>query len=153
MILAKIVTFAAAHRLLNYEGKCSNLHGHDWKAIFKFKVDKDNLDKSGISVDFGKLKPLLEEVVPDHDDVNRWLYIVKMGGDQGYETIPVPIQFSTNMSPSAENIALALARKAIDIASTLQIEFYSLTLYESDTSFVEVNGNDIEPGGSGQSID
>jgi|Deesub1362B_J571_1020462.scaffolds.fasta_scaffold00630_20 6-pyruvoyltetrahydropterin/6-carboxytetrahydropterin synthase len=62
--------FSAAHKLTGYKGKCSELHGHQWKVeIF---VTGENLDKIGILIDFKILKEKLEEIIRkfDHSYLN-----------------------------------------------------------------------------------
>lgn len=64
-------SFAAAHHLLNYNGECENQHGHNW--IVEVILRGENLDKSGILVDFKALKKELSEVLEklDHKDLNE----------------------------------------------------------------------------------
>lgn len=78
--------FSSAHHLLNYEGKCENLHGHNWKV--EITVAGEVLDKSGMLVDFKILKSELVEVLEklDHKDLNT-------------------IEDLKGISPSSENIA------------------------------------------------
>lgn len=63
--------FASAHHLLNYEGKCENQHGHNWKV--QVWVKGKNLDNSNILVDFKLLKKYLNDVLDtlDHKDLNK----------------------------------------------------------------------------------
>ncbi len=78
--------FSAAHHLLNYEGKCENIHGHNWKVeIF---IEGNELDKSGMLIDFKILKKHLNLVLEklDHKDLNN-------------------LEEFKNTSPSSENIA------------------------------------------------
>lgn len=46
--------FAAAHNLINYQGDCENLHGHNWKV--ELTVVARELDKAGLGIDFKVLK-------------------------------------------------------------------------------------------------
>jgi 6-pyruvoyltetrahydropterin/6-carboxytetrahydropterin synthase len=61
--------FSAAHRLNNYDGECSELHGHTWKVEI-FVVG--NKLKNGMLVDLKMLKKELKEVVSklDHTFLN-----------------------------------------------------------------------------------
>ena len=43
-------SFAAAHRLREYEGNCERLHGHNWQV--EVTVESDSLDSRGMAVDF-----------------------------------------------------------------------------------------------------
>jgi 6-pyruvoyltetrahydropterin/6-carboxytetrahydropterin synthase len=52
------VTFDASHRLLNYEGKCSRLHGHRWRVQVWMIGNAD--ESSGILLDYNVIKELIE---------------------------------------------------------------------------------------------
>lgn len=68
-ILKAEKTFDSAHFLSNYDGKCSNIHGHTWKVVVEVK--KEELIKSGpfkdMIVDFGDLKEDLKKEVDYFD--------------------------------------------------------------------------------------
>lgn len=55
--------FDAAHRLVGYEGKCRNLHGHRWEVALT--VEAEELDDLGMACDFGLMKGVLHEQVLD----------------------------------------------------------------------------------------
>lgn len=63
--------FSSAHRLLNYQGKCENPHGHNWKV--EIYARGEELDKSNILIDFKIMKKelnlFLDEL--DHIDLNE----------------------------------------------------------------------------------
>ena len=63
-------SFAAAHRLLNYNGICENVHGHNWKV--QVYASGNEFDSSGIMIDFKVLHSALKEVIDnlDHIDLN-----------------------------------------------------------------------------------
>ena len=57
--------FEAAHRLRDYDGACTNLHGHSYK--IEVTVTGEQNDKQwGMIVDFNYLKKAIKSVVPDH---------------------------------------------------------------------------------------
>ncbi|GBU21099.1 paralog of 6-pyruvoyltetrahydropterin synthase [Fibrobacteres bacterium R8-0-B4] len=60
--------FSAAHCLLNYDGPCENLHGHNW--LVRATVRCDKLDKSGLGIDFKTLKRKLGDILEDYDHKN-----------------------------------------------------------------------------------
>ena len=64
-------SFSSAHHLLNYKGKCENLHGHNWKV--EVYAQGCELDKSNILVDFKTLKQYVNQVIDylDHKDLNE----------------------------------------------------------------------------------
>jgi 6-pyruvoyltetrahydropterin/6-carboxytetrahydropterin synthase len=63
--------FSAAHHLLNYNGQCENMHGHNW--LVEAFVSGNELDKSNILVDYKIIKMNLKEVLDylDHKDINE----------------------------------------------------------------------------------
>ncbi len=65
------LTFAASHQLRGYEGKCSRLHGHNWKV--RLKVQGRELNAVGMLMDFVELKQLLEVAIAplDHRHLNE----------------------------------------------------------------------------------
>ncbi len=62
--------FAAAHRLVHYNGKCERYHGHNYKVRVWAKGGR--LGEGGMLVDFGLLKGALAGVIAglDHSDLN-----------------------------------------------------------------------------------
>lgn len=61
--------FSAAHFLENYKGKCEKMHGHTFEIEVHFRARE--LEKSGISIDFGVIKETLSQLVPDHKVLNE----------------------------------------------------------------------------------
>ena len=71
MIVAKKVSFDAAHFLPDYPGKCSRLHGHSWKV--ELAIRGNVAEGTGMVVDFTKLHAwMLSEIVDvfDHTSLN-----------------------------------------------------------------------------------
>ncbi|MFD3155478.1 6-carboxytetrahydropterin synthase QueD [Haloimpatiens sp. FM7330] len=62
-------SFDSAHFLVNYEGKCGNIHGHRWKV--EIEVQSQTLVKGGqldgMVIDFGDLKRDVKEMVDFYD--------------------------------------------------------------------------------------
>jgi 6-pyruvoyltetrahydropterin/6-carboxytetrahydropterin synthase len=79
-------TFAAAHNLRNYKGKCENLHGHNYK--LRVTLAGEKLDSTGLLYDFVHLKQVIQSVIRslDHKYLN--------------ELSPFDV-----LNPSAENIS------------------------------------------------
>lgn len=79
-------SFASAHRLLNYEGVCENVHGHNWKV--QVYVTGSELDEAGILIDYKLLYTSLKDILDtlDHVDIND-------------------LEPFKGLSPSSENIA------------------------------------------------
>ncbi len=62
--------FSAAHFLKDYNGKCENLHGHNWKV--EVMVRTNSLDKGNMAIDFSRLKHLTDDILNtlDHKNLN-----------------------------------------------------------------------------------
>ncbi|RKO67202.1 6-carboxytetrahydropterin synthase QueD [Desulfofundulus salinus] len=63
--LTVIKRFAAAHRLVNYQGQCARLHGHTWTV--EVSVGGEKLDSCGMLIDFRALKELVGKIVGELD--------------------------------------------------------------------------------------
>jgi 6-pyruvoyltetrahydropterin/6-carboxytetrahydropterin synthase len=60
--------YDAAHFLVNYEGKCRNLHGHRY--VVEAAVSARELNEAGIAFDFVDLKKVLRELADELDHTN-----------------------------------------------------------------------------------
>ncbi|HAG09705.1 MAG TPA: 6-carboxytetrahydropterin synthase QueD [Desulfotomaculum sp.] len=58
-------TFAAAHRLPNYKGRCAAVHGHTWTV--EVSVAGVSLDENGMLIDFILLKEMVTQITMDFD--------------------------------------------------------------------------------------
>ena len=55
------VNFEAAHFINNYPGKCSRLHGHNWRV--EVNIYGSQLDELGMLIDFRDLKESVNEIM------------------------------------------------------------------------------------------
>lgn len=62
-------SFDSAHFLKNYEGKCSNLHGHRWRVIAEIAGMELSSEKQteGMLMDFGEIKEELKKLCDEMD--------------------------------------------------------------------------------------
>lgn len=66
--VTKRMEISGAHYLsLNYESKCSNLHGHNW--IIEITCKSDHLDDNGMVLDFTEIKRKISDKL-DHKYLN-----------------------------------------------------------------------------------
>ncbi len=116
MYEVEIITgFSAAHRLMNYNGKCEHLHGHNYRVHVTAKASSPG--EGGMVMDFGELKKAAVTVVEklDHTFLNE-------------------VQPFDKVDPSAENIARFLfdeISKNLDDQADL---LHSVSVWESDSS-------------------
>lgn len=108
-------TFAAAHQLRGYKGKCEQLHGHNWKV--QVHVVAEKLNDIDIAIDFHDLKELLDEVITplDHSFLN--------------DIFPF-----TEKNPSSENIAKWIYDSLNKKLSDEHIQLSAVTVWESETT-------------------
>ena len=64
-------SFAAAHRLREYDGNCERLHGHNWQV--EVSVASERLDDRGIALDFRAIKAAVNDLLSglDHRYLNE----------------------------------------------------------------------------------
>ena len=117
--------FAAAHFLRDYNGKCENLHGHNYKVYAH--VRGSELNEGGMLLDFTKLKGALRTVCKSVDHTNL-------------NDLPV---FDQN--PSAERIAIfiyngiiaELKKEGLDLSfveGKTGPVLFAVDVFETDTS-------------------
>lgn len=67
--ISKRIEVAGAHKLkLNYESKCTELHGHNW--IITIYCKSETLNENGMVIDFKHVKNMVSEKL-DHKYVNE----------------------------------------------------------------------------------
>lgn len=68
--ITKTLEISAAHHLeLDYESKCTRLHGHNWK--IKVFCKAKELDQNGMVCDFTHIKAIVHKL--DHRNLNEIL--------------------------------------------------------------------------------
>lgn len=117
--------FAAAHFLKDYNGKCENLHGHNYKVFAHVKGTE--LNEGGMLLDFSLLKKVLKSVCKEMDHTNLNDMEIFMN------------------NPSAERIAMYIFNQIIvkmkenniDLSSKKSSEsavLYAVDVFETETS-------------------
>lgn len=111
--------FEAAHRVVNYPGKCDRLHGHNWKV--EALVKGTELDELGMLVDFKAIKGALKAALERFD--HRFLNELE--------------PFASGINPTAENLARIIF-EALEKSPVLVRDSHlaAITVYETPTSSV-----------------
>jgi len=117
--ITKVFTIASAHFLPKHDGKCKNVHGHEWKA--EITVRKRINKATGMVVDFSILKNLVNKHIIeklDHKLINDYV-----------------------INPTAENIS-------IYVWETLMFEgllkgIDSIKIWESQNSYTKLTQFDM----------
>jgi 6-pyruvoyltetrahydropterin/6-carboxytetrahydropterin synthase len=111
--------FSSGHYLRNYQGKCENPHGHNYRVLVTL-VGAD-LDETGLLLDFKLLKHVLRPTIDylDHNMIND-------------------LEPFTTLNPSAENLSKYFfdrtAAQLYEMTSG-RVRVKDCTVYETDTSF------------------
>ncbi|MBQ5999410.1 MAG: 6-carboxytetrahydropterin synthase QueD [Treponema sp.] len=117
--------FAAAHFLRDYNGKCENLHGHNYKVYAH--VRGETLNEGGMLLDFTKLKAALRTVIGklDHTNLNDIEY---------FDQNPSAERIATYIY---ENIIKFLKEEGDDLSwkqDSKSAWLYAVDVFETDTS-------------------
>ena len=64
--ISQEIEFCYGHRLLNYDGKCRFLHGHNAKAVVV--LEGEHLDTRGMLIDFSDVKGHLRTWIDEYLD-------------------------------------------------------------------------------------
>src|SRR6187397_3041331 len=70
--VSREIHFCYGHRLLQYDGKCRHLHGHNGRAVIT--LEAPDLDALGMVMDFTKIKRVLGGWIDEHLDHKMLLH-------------------------------------------------------------------------------
>jgi 6-pyruvoyltetrahydropterin/6-carboxytetrahydropterin synthase len=110
--VSREIDFCYGHRLLNYEGKCRHLHGHNGRVVIT--IEAPQLDVRGMVLDFSDIK----------DVVSRWIdekLDHRMVLRRDDPVVPLLV------NPTAENIA----RLIFDYTAARQFPVVEVRLWET----------------------
>jgi 6-pyruvoyltetrahydropterin/6-carboxytetrahydropterin synthase len=95
------IDFCYGHRLLNYDGKCKHLHGHNGRALITLRAE--TLDARGMVLDFGEIKAVVSRWIDENLD-HRMILCRTDPAVQVLQAMGEPL-FLLDENPTAENIA------------------------------------------------
>ena len=125
--VTKEIDFCYGHRLLNYDGKCRHLHGHNGRAVIT--LESSGLDALGMVMDFSAIKQILGRWIDDALDHRMLLHrddpIIPELRRQGEPFVELDV------NPTAEN----LAKMIFDYAVSHDLPVVEVTLWETENSF------------------
>ncbi|MGL6073320.1 MAG: 6-pyruvoyl trahydropterin synthase family protein [Fimbriiglobus sp.] len=125
--ITKEIHFCYGHRLLNYNGKCRNLHGHNGKAVITLEMP--GLDSLGMVVDFSDVKRVIGKWIDDNLDHRMLLHkddpILPELRRQGEPVVTMDV------NPTAENIARLIYFQGVNHG----LPVVEVTLWEAENSF------------------
>ncbi len=127
--VTKRIEFCYGHRLLDYDGICKHLHGHN--AVADIKLRTNRLDKNNMVCDFSDIKRIVKgwidreidhKMVLRHDDP-----LVKL-----LEPLGEPM-YLLDSNPTVERIA----RLIFEYANGQGLPVARVKVWETPTSFAE----------------
>ncbi len=130
--VTKTIEFSYGHRLLNHNGKCRYLHGHN--GMLEIDVDADVLDDMGMVIDFTRVNEIVKTWVDENLD-HRMLLCRADPALPVLQNANEPV-YVMEENPTAENIA-ALVWKAAHKAG---LDVTEVRLWETSTSRASYRG-------------
>ena len=125
--VTKVIHFCYGHRLLNYKGKCRDLHGHNGKV--EIELSSTQLDRRGMVRDFTEIKHAIQGWIDTHLDHKMILCkhdpvlpLLRRVGE--------PL-FVIDENPTAENLAKLIYTEATRLGFAVS----TVRLWETDHSF------------------
>lgn len=126
------IDFCYGHRLLNYEGKCRFLHGHNGRAVIT--IVSEELDPRGMVRDFADIKQVIHGWINDNLDHRMILCrhdpVVPM-----LKKAQEPL-YLLEMNPTAENIAKLI----FDVGAKYGFPVTEVELWETPHCFATYTG-------------
>lgn len=125
--------FCFGHRLMDYDGKCRNLHGHNAKVCVTLAGDK--LNSMGMIVDFVEMKRIIAHWIDTTLDHTLLLHqadpLVTILQAAGEKVLPLEV------NPTTEN----MAKLVFDFCVSKKLPVREVTLWETTYSYATYSGN------------
>jgi len=106
--VSRHIEFCYGHRLLNYQGKCRHLHGHNGRVLIT--LEGATLDNRGMLLDFGEMKQIVQQWIDDELD-HRMILRRDDPAVPALTELGEPLVL-IDANPTAENLAKLIFRFA-----------------------------------------
>jgi 6-pyruvoyltetrahydropterin/6-carboxytetrahydropterin synthase len=126
------IDFCYGHRLLNYEGKCKHLHGHNGRAVIA--IESSELDSRGMVRDFSEIKQVVSRWIDNHLD-HRMILHQDDPAVEYLKQLGEPLHL-IDVNPTAENIAKLI----YDYALAQGFPVVETRLWETPRCFATYSG-------------
>ncbi|MCY3913106.1 MAG: 6-carboxytetrahydropterin synthase [Chloroflexi bacterium] len=125
--IVKHIDFCFGHRLMDYEGKCNQPHGHNGRAEIRLRAD--SLDDLGMVADFRDVRRTVESWI----NANLDHRMILQRGDPLIEAIESLGQraYVMDENPTTENMARMLFQQV----RQLGLPVVGVTLWETPDSY------------------
>ena len=125
--VTKSIDFCYGHRLLEYDGKCKHLHGHN--GLIEVDIEADSLDSLGMVMDFTSVRDIVKGWVDENLD-HKMLLRRDDPVAPILEELGEPI-YLLDDNPTAENIAKHIYLQA----QSRGLNMAEIRLWESPSSY------------------
>ena len=126
------IDFCYGHRLLNYEGKCKFLHGHNGRCVITLEAPE--LDQRGMVIDFSDIKNVVSRWIDDNLD-HRMILCHDDPAVPALKELGEPL-YLIDRNPTAENIA----RLIYDFTAEHGFPVVEVRLWETPRCFATYDG-------------
>ena len=131
--VTRVIHFCYGHRLMQYEGKCRHLHGHNGKV--EIELSKASLDRRGMVVDFDEIKRSIQTWIDGTLD-HKMLLRKDDPALAALQKLGEPLYLMDD-NPTAENIAKLI----FEYARSQQLPVTAVRLWETSHSFAAYRPN------------
>ena len=135
------VKFCAGHRLLGHEGKCANLHGHNY--VVEFHVTGSEIDELGRVVDFQVINQLFKGWIDENWDHGFLIWRKDENALQALRQVEPNRIYELPYNPTAENMARYLIQQvAPRLMATIKgydLQCTKVVVWETENSSAEVS--------------
>lgn len=121
------IHFSYGHRLLDYPGKCANLHGHNGR--LQIEISSEKLDSLGMVMDFYKIHQLIGTWISETID-HKMILFEKDPLVPGLQKAGEPLVLMKE-NPTAE----VLARWIFEEVRKKRLPVSKVTLWETTNAF------------------
>lgn len=130
--ITKLFSFEAAHRISNYQGACSQVHGHSYK--LQITISAEMPGENDMVLDFKILKELVQShilALLDHslmlkDNAENRQFFLNYPGKT----------YWMDSEPTAERMLLDISRKLEPVLPG-HVNLEEIVLFETETSFAK----------------
>jgi len=138
LICTRRIEFDAAHRVMEHESKCRNLHGHRY--VMEAGFTASGLDHVGRIIDFSIIKTLLGDWIDTHWDHTTILYDMDKSLGEAISHQTGQRIFYLNKNPTAENMADYLLHTVCpELFREREVTCVRIKLYETPNCYVEAS--------------
>lgn len=131
-------SFCAGHRLVGHEGKCQNLHGHNY--VVEIFVSGQEQDAVGRILDFKQLKQSIKGWLDDHWDHTFILWNKDENGLAAIRSSQPHRVYELDSNPTAENMAIHLLDVVCpEVLQGSGATAFKVRLWESEETCAEVS--------------